>query len=392
LLQDPRVKAACEGVREHWQAAITPSDEHMLRFPDAVEQAFFSFVMHATNDDPLYPRVHAMGRLAHRLDEYDIPATKSAHPNPDYIYRFVPIDGVSSYVVNGQISNGSPEAFEFAMLTDAQAYQKNMSLSHLAIADDGSFTITVDPNPAAGRPNHFQTNADSFQLLIRDVISDAATQSPIALSVTRVGAPPDRDRLGFEDYVTRAGQHVRKQIDDLIYVTKNFSGAPQPNIFAEPEVKKRTMFSAAQAYSAGNFKIADDEALLITLTLGSASYAVVPVSDNWGGVGNILQKPVAIGTGRAVPNPDGSFTFVLAHHDPAIANWVDPDGLHAGNMFIRWIGFADQAAAEQPSLSVRHMRLSEIEAALPPGVPRLTKSERQARQAGWLSHYSAVMG
>ncbi len=393
LLRDPRVIQACEDVGRHWQAAISPNAEEKIRFADEARLAYFGFVMHATNDDPLYPRVHAMGRIAHTLDGYDIPAVKCAHPNPDYIYRFVPIDGVSRYLVDGRITRPGPVAFEFAMLTAAQGYQRNMSLSELVVAGDGSFTITVDPDPADGRPNHFQSNAESFQLLIRDVISDAAVQLPIALKVRREGLPPERGPLGFEDYVARAGQHVRKQIDDLIYVTQKFAGASAANVFAAPEIKQQTMYSAAQAYSAGNFRVADDEALVISLTLGSASYAVVPVTNRWGGLGNFLQKPVSIGTGRARPNPDGSFTFVLAHRDPGVANWVDPDGLHEGIMFIRWIGFKDQAPASAgPSLSVRLLHFSEIETALPSGVPRLTVVERQERQAAWRSHYAAVMG
>src|SRR5690606_2723802 len=139
------------------------------------EIAAFCGYMNAANNDPLYPRIHAFGRIEHETNGYRIPSTKSAHPNIDYIYRFVPIDGASRYELHGRVPDVRPLVIEYAMLTAGQVYQHNMSYADIVVDADGTFTITVDSDPAGDRPNHFQTTDDSVQLLLRDVISDPAT-------------------------------------------------------------------------------------------------------------------------------------------------------------------------------------------------------------------------
>ena len=393
LREHPQVQAAIERVKEHWASAMAPNAEHLSRYDAEYEQAAFCGLMNTANDDPFHPRLHAFGRLAHRLDDYTIPATKSGHPNPDYIYRFAPINGQSHYVLHGQLPKNPPTAFEVAMLTAEQAYQKNVSLADLNIDEMGRFSILIDPMPSEGRPNHFLSDSDTFQLLIRDVIADPANQLPIALQLERIGPAPAHGTVSFEAMIANAERHIRKHVDDLVFVTGNFIQRHPANQFARPEIKQGSMWSVAQAYSSGNFSLADDQALLINLSLGNAKYAVVPISDFWGGIGQFLDTPSCLGTGQAVANPDGSYTFVVAHRDPGIANWVATDGLHKGAMFIRWIGFSSpEDGTSPPDLSVELVALTELDSRIPEQTPRLSRAERTARRDQWRSHYCRVMG
>jgi len=393
LRADPRTAAAVDRVARHWIDEMQPNAEHRARFAAEYEQAAFCGFMNAANDDPLYPRLHAFARFAHETDGIAIPATKSAHPNPDYIYRFAPIDGDSRYLLHGKVPESGPLVCEYAMLTAEQVYQKNVSLKDLQIASDGSFTISVDPDPANGRPNHFQADGESFQLLLRDVIGDPATQAPVALRIERIGPPPSRPPRSFEDMLGNVERHILKHVDDLIFVTRNFVLKNPVNVFAAPRIQSQSMYSVAQAYSPGHYRIREDEALVVTLTLGGAAYATVPVSDMWGGLGDILGHQVNLGTPQAAPNPDGSYSFVLATRDPGIANWIDPDGLHEGVIFIRWIGLPPPAEdAPPPMLDVRLVRLDAIEAVLPPGVPRADAGFRRRQLAARRAGYLRVMG
>ncbi|WP_157217086.1 hypothetical protein [Flavisphingomonas formosensis] len=392
LRTDPRTAAAVDRVARHWIDEMKPNAEHQARFDFEYEQAAFCGFMNAANDDPLYPRLHAFARFAHETDGSAIPATKSAHPNPDYIYRFVPIDGESYYLLHGQVPEKGPLVCEYAMLTADQVYQKNVSLTDLQIAPDGSFTISVDPDPADGRPNHFQTNGESFQLLLRDVIGDAATEAPVALRIERVGPSPSRPPRSFEDMLGTVERHIRKHVDDLIFVTRNFVLKNPVNVFAPPRVQSHSMYSVAQAYSPGHYRIADDEALVVSLTLAGAAYATVPVSDLWGGLGDILGHQVNLGTPWSAPNPDGSYTFVLSTRDPGIVNWIDPNGLHEGVMFIRWIGLPPQKeGAESPKLNVRLVSFDTLETAIPSGTPRATELFRRQQLAARRAAYLRVM-
>ena len=48
----------------------------------------------------------------------------------------------------------------------------------MTFAADGSFTITIDSDPADGRPNHIQSTPAAKVLFIRDTLSDWATSDP----------------------------------------------------------------------------------------------------------------------------------------------------------------------------------------------------------------------
>ena len=191
------VQAIARRVAQHWKDALEPNAEHIERFDDEFEQALFCGLMNTVNADPARPRVHAFGRFAHDLDGRAVPATKSGHPNPDYIYRFMPIEGETRYVLRGQITGEMPTAVEIGMLTGEQFYQHNISRRDIVVGADGRFTITIDPDPANGRPNHFQSTPDSRQLLMRDILGELARQRPLDIHVESVqsaaGTLPDSD-------------------------------------------------------------------------------------------------------------------------------------------------------------------------------------------------------
>ena len=77
------------------------------------------------------------------------------------------------------------------------------------------------------------------------------------------------------------------------------------------------------AQTSGWVQPAQDEALIVDLTLGEAAYAVVPVTEVWGGIEDLTAQRSAIGTVQAQRRNDGGFTFAIARQDPSIVNWVD---------------------------------------------------------------------
>ena len=127
----------------------------------------------------------------------------------------------------------------------------------------------------------------------------------------------------------------------------------------------------------GRFKLADDQALVITTLDGGAAYTGFQVSDPW----TISPYPFYATTSRnssqVTPNPDGSLTYVISLIDPGVANWIDTAGLHEGWFMLRWqnLTMAQGAGLLQ---SAQLVRLAELEAALAPGTPRVTLPQRSA--------------
>ena len=60
----------------------------------------------------------------------------------------------------------------------------------MEVDTDGSYTITVDSEPAGGRPNHVQTTPEAHEFYVRDVLLDWACDDPNHITVERLGAAP----------------------------------------------------------------------------------------------------------------------------------------------------------------------------------------------------------
>ncbi len=390
LLAHPKVQAAAKQTAAGWIQRAKPSDEALSKFESEWEQAVFSGAINTLNQDPNYPRIQAFARFAHRTQGIEIPGTKCSNPNPDYIYRLIPIDGHAHFVVHGLAPDHKPAAFEFSVLDANQVYLGNISQPDLAIGPDGRFTITIDPSPAGGRPNHIQTAPAAWQILIRDVLNDVATDRPYDLTVDRLD-PPTAAPLTDDQVAERAGAVIQKFVDDIAVINSGVMQQRPANQWDKPAIHSGAAFISTQAYSGCRYRLNNDEALVFSLTLGSAAYAVCPVNNLWGGVNDYLNHLCTLGTGRAKPNPDGSYSFVLSLSDPGIHNWVDPDGQREGLSIVRWIGFK-RSETIAPTLDVKLVKLSELKSALPEGVPRIDPAGRRAQLAKHKADYLAAMG
>lgn len=358
LRDHPTVSAALAGLADYWLGHAQVSGTQRKLFDLEFERVTFCGLMDAVNSDPRHPGIHAFGRLEHMLDGVVVPATRTMHPNLDYIYRLIPLDGGSSLALTGRVVPGrAPLSIEYGMLTAGQVYQKTLALQDLVLGPAGEFQITVDARPADGRPNHFTSTQETHQLLLRDVLA-APGQWPLELQVVRDAAldvrPIDADAIAVS-----AITHIRRHIDGVLHINNVIALASAPNHFVDPRVHTDGIYSASQAYSTGNYRLAGDECLVIMLTLGSADYAAVPVTNLWGGVGDIPGQRSNLSTPTAARNPDGSYTFVVAHADPGQANWVQTAGEHEGVIFMRWVGLK-QGATTLPTVQATVRKLEDV--------------------------------
>lgn len=392
LLASPETVAVREAVAARWLDAVKPSPELRAVFDAEFEQVAFCSAMNAFNADPGHPRVHAFGRFAHLDGAMRVPGTKSGNPCPDYVYRFIPVSVEHRYVIEGRLPAQPAVAFEFGLIDAQQVYQGTVSAHELVIDRDGRFRITIDAEPASGRPNHIRSRPGACQVIVRDVLGDVAVHRPYHLRVERAGpgkAPAPRD----EDTARRFGLELNKFVDDLAAAIGMSVARREPNRFDNPAFHGDGTFLVTQAYSSGQYRLADDEALVFTLRRGNAAYAVVPATNWWGGVGDFLKHTGTLGTGRAAPDPDGSYTFVLALTDPGVHNWIDPAGQHEGIVYVRWAGFdPGRAVTERPSLQARLVKLDDLPAALPPGSPGITTAARATHRERHRADYLAAMG
>jgi hypothetical protein len=377
LLKVPTVLAMIADTARQMKALVPHGPLSAAIFDYEFEQMRFVGLEAAINIDPNYPRIHAVSLYPHQTDGFDIPGTKGLHPSPDYIYRLAPVDDSARFVLHGRKPPQGPLAFEVSLIGANEATQGNLSIGDLVIGPDGDFTITVDPNEAGGRPNHLRSEPGAQQLIIRDIFNDIGTQRPMALTIERLD-PPTRPPLTLEEIVAGVPNQMTKAIRGTMAVTKAING--EPNALKQPAFFNQGETLVTQAYSMGHFKLTEDQAFVIRMTMGSAGYAIVPATNYWGGIGDFLNHRTCVSSGRATPNSDGSYIYVIARKDPGVVNWVETDGLDEGMLCIRWTAFKHDGAP-MPTLEAQLVEWADLEAAVPPGTPRLDAAGRREQIA-----------
>jgi hypothetical protein len=135
-----------------------------------------------------------------------------------------------------------------------------------------------------------------------------------------------------------------------------------------------------QAYSIGHFNIGEDQALVLTLDAGNARYASIQVSNLWGVTQDAVRRSMSLNTSQASPGADGVFTFVLSAKDPGVANWLDPDGLRQGFLFLRWAAFGPRNEARETLSAHAHLvSLRDLKREIPASLARVNPEARRAR-------------
>lgn len=394
LLNDSKTESLRYEVANYWLEEKKPNEELMKRFSGEFEQVAYCSAMNVFNGDSDNPKIHTFGRFEHSTAGRRVPATKSAHPCADYVYRFIPVNAYNHYVVEGVIPSEHSVAFEFGVIDGQHRYQGTLSAHQLVIESGGRFSITIDPEPANGRANHIQTKQGACRVIVRDVLGDVAIHRPYGLKVHCHQRGPNRESASF-DPVGRFGVELRKFVDDLLAADRIGMSFTQgaPNVFKSPVLHSDGTLLVTQAYSPGCFKIRDDEAIVFNIHPGSAAYAVVPVTNWWGGIGDFLSHTSQLGTGRAKPNSDGTYTFVLALEDPGVHNWLDPAGLHEGVIYSRWVGFSPNGDQDNaPRLASRLVKVKDFGDELPSDCATITPAERAEQLIRHREDYIAALG
>jgi len=298
-----------------------PDEENIDRLNAAVDAYAMASAFQQQLLNSNKPTVVMQVAPPHAWYGQNVGASRILYDNPDTIYRFMGVNGASSYVITGKFADlaNLPADTSFSVLTGLTGNTAAvLTKDQLVIGDDGTFTITLDKTPGNGRQNHLQLTADTTIVATRNTLSDWATQQPMSLEITRVGGPPNSlfSQLGGFAIPGIGPAVVRSKllttlvslVPPLPFVPPVLRGAVTAIIMAlgvqreatymavattdpttgeriEPNVLKNPTrnaeFLATQLQSAGYFQLADEEALVITIDRAGAGYFVVPVTDDW---------------------------------------------------------------------------------------------------------------
>ncbi|MCX2932772.1 hypothetical protein ORI20_21090 [Mycobacterium sp. CVI_P3] len=379
LTEHPTVKQAYRTVAENWLSRAKASDAMRERFDDAFAEVMFSAAVWSSNQDKLRPKVSCITRLAHPVADRQIPGSRWGIDNPDTVYRVIPISGDERYEIRGRVGQHRMTENYFTLWDANMGTVAVLNGRTMDVDGDGSYTITVDSEPAGGRPNHVQTTPEAHEFYIRDVLLDWEHDDPNHIAVERLGAPPATAARTLDEQAEATA--------DMMAYFANFTGKLSHGIYKMPANHFNLAWSADkigamknQVYVMGRFDLGPDETFVVDVKDGGAEYFTVPLSNIWGTTLDIVDRTGSLNKAQSVPNADGSYTYVISPVDPGVANWIDSAGLSEGILTLRMAEFDEGGPRPDLGAHGRVVPLDKLDAEVP-DIPRMTPQQRAEQLA-----------
>lgn len=361
---------------------LNDQDEYIL--DQTVDELVFSTIQKAVNNDPYYPKVYWVDSTPRKWFGLDVPGGRYSYDNPDCIYRIIPISGEYSYEITGHRYNPGPTDIVFSLINDVNT-QRTITFvkgSDLILDSEGNYTITIDSQPANGRINHIQSTKDAKQLFIRNNLGDWSAETPDYLQVARTGyAPKPRTRTDkdiINDTYSLLDGAIFAYVFGAFEVKTDWNHV---NTLPQPSQSATLGTLVTQAASFGHFELPYNQVLVADVNLGKANYFVLPITGPW----TITYDPAffqhSLNNKQAIPNKDGTYTFVISNLDPGVYNWLDTGGLLNGTMQVRWQNVSLSSDPIKPSIQLRLVDREDLAKVLPPETKYVTAEERKVQLA-----------
>jgi hypothetical protein len=388
LIEHPTVTAAYRSVAQTWLGRAKASPAMRERFDDAFAEVMFSAAIWSSNQDKLRPKISCITRLAHPVDGRRIPGSRWGIDNPDSVYRVIPISGDERYEIHGRVGDRRMTENYFTLWDAHMGTVDVLNGRTMQVDADGSFTITVDAEPANGRPNHVRTTSEAHEFYIRDVLLDWGRDDPNYIEVQRLGGPP-----ASTSQRPRTFDEQAEATAEMMEYFANFTGKLSHGVYKMPPNHFNLAWSADkvgamrnQVYVMGRFELAPDEAFVVDVHDGGAEYFTVPLSNIWGTTLDIVDRTGSLNKAQSVANEDGSYTYVISPTDPGVANWIDSDGLREAILTLRMAEFGETGPREDLGARGRVIKLDQLDVEVP-DLPRVTPEQRKAEVADRRSAY-----
>jgi hypothetical protein len=384
LIERADVRAAREAARRAMLAdPLSKVLDGAIGLDRALDQWVLGLAMREANGDTADPKVVWNISNAPR-DWYGhvYQGAAVAIDNPDNFNREIPIDGDGQYEITIRFSADPPQ---FSIVCEVEPEHhaglgRNIgafTLQQLAEGLAPGAAVTVTVGPGEGGRFHLKTEPGArIQIYTRDSQREW-NQVPAEVSVRRLDPPAGHVARTEDEIAAVVVADMPAWVHFWSHFKDDFLGLPPFNSFSGPHGRE-----GGWGYLAGGrFKLAADEALIVTTDPAGSYYTGFQISDPWTISPDPMVRLVSLNTSQVAPNPDGTLTFALAAVDPGLANWIDTTNLVEGWMLVRWQGVP---AAADPATFLRETRvvpLDRIEAEVPATVPRIDIAGRRRQLA-----------
>jgi hypothetical protein len=284
------------------------------------------------------------------------PFTKMGLDNPDTLYFGTRVQPGHEYVVTGQRGTTTDVSFQLlgGEYTDEVVPDSETAFDDrkLDIAADGTFEWRFTPKVPS-------------QLVIREVYNDwSARRGTFAIARTDTAgtAPPALTRELIEKRYAVAGKQLVQRVKTWLQFPQWFYNDTPPNSMVAPRLTPGGL--ATQYSSAGQFDLADDQALIITLPVTDAPYLGFQLGSLWYISLDYINHQTSLNASQAQADPDGKIRIVVCDQNPGVTNWCETLGHRKGFLQFRWQRVSRElTAADGPTVEL--VDVDQVAAALP---------------------------
>lgn len=380
LIERADVRAAREAARIAMRAdPLAATLDGIAGLDRALDQWVLGLAMREANGDPDDPKVvWNISNAPRNWYGHVYQGAAVAIDNPDNFNREIPVDGDGNYEITIRFSADPPQ---FSVVLEVEpdhhaGLGRNLGAFTLqGLRDPARPTdpVIVTVGPGEGGPRHLRTEPGKLhQVYTRDSQRDW-NQLPAEVSVRRLD-PPAAHRARSEDEIAaRVIADMPAWVHFWSHFKDDFLGLPEPNRLVGPNGR-----DGGWGYLAGGrFRLADGEALLVTLDPAGSYYSGFQIADPWTISPDPMVRLVSLNSTQVAPSADGTQSYVLSAVDPGIANWIDTTNLAEGWMLTRWQGVPASADPATFIRTVQVFDLADVDAVVPAQVPRIDIAGRR---------------
>lgn len=275
--------------------------------------------------------------------------------NPDNRYAFARISGANEYVIRG--SRGTVSYLSFG--SQKGGYETNGRMEQTGFLDgstlqldaEGRFEIVLSAEPQPG--NWLRLEPESNAVIVRQTFKDRASEQPAQLSIARrdaAAAPQPLTAEKLEQGLRNAAGFVKGTA--TLFANWAESYLPYSNQLpaADQALCQRVGGDPNIHYYHSHWRLAPDELLVVHLPrIPACRFWNLQLNNWWMESLDYRFHRIHLNLHSAQPDADGGVTMVVAHEDPAHANWLSTAGHFEGTWCFRWVGAAEPV---QPIVTV----------------------------------------
>jgi hypothetical protein len=303
--------------------------------------------------DPLHPQLFTL------QDDY----RKLLVDNPDVHYLFSVLDDSRSYRLVGYrgecaylgMTFGTP--FGQGPVAGRTGTQTQTHIDEFELGPNGEVDILIAPADKMPDPpprNAVVLEPGTAQLAIRETHFDKKTEQLSDLRMELVPEPGEvvpppllsaeelAPKLEFAAmFLTFVGGTALQMWHDAATNMNTFGGQAGSEHVAAQEDEVRTHTNAEMTYHGGRFRLAADEALVVTVHEPDTPFLYwgLTLTSPWMESFDYRYATTNLNNKRSKRSEDGSWRLVIAPSDPGpgVDNWLDTGGRLEGYMLVRWV-------------------------------------------------------